>query len=289
MTSGILLATHNTPNEFIENYEIMQANDFQSLYLELDFVSLENHESILANLLNSREISTSRSRNAVEMTEEALSLTLEELTITPMIDPIETIIDGYFEELEVAFLTVDATPAPYPCRLNPEIFYNSSECIYLEEAEAARIETERQEAERVAAQQREAERLAAIARENARPATPTGPIPSTVNGNRVLEIAASARGIPYCWGGTTTNCFDCSGFTQWVFRQVGINLPRTSAQQRHAGTVVSRNDARPGDLVWWPGHVAIFAGGNQIIDASRPGTVIDFRNIWRSNPIFIRL
>ncbi len=71
--------------------------------------------------------------------------------------------------------------------------------------------------------------------------------------------------------------------------QVGISLPRTSAAQRGAGTVVSRAEARAGDLIWSPGHISIYLGDGMQIDAPRPGKTIQIRSIWQSNPTFIRV
>ena len=119
--------------------------------------------------------------------------------------------------------------------------------------------------------------------------TVNAPIPQSVSGNAVLEIAARYVGVPYRWGGTTPAGFDCSGFTQYVFAQLGIHLPRTSESQKSAGIVVARTDARPGDLIWTPDHVAIYAGGNLQIDEPRTGGSAQFRSIWQSNPVFIRV
>ena len=112
--------------------------------------------------------------------------------------------------------------------------------------------------------------------------------PAAANGNAILEIASQYVGTPYVWGGTTPNGFDCSGFTSYVYRQIGINLPRSSSQQGNVGTVVSRANAQPGDLIWSPGHIAIYAGNNQMIDAPRPGKTVQYRTIWQPNPKFNR-
>ncbi len=140
---------------------------------------------------------------------------------------------------------------------------------------------------RTRAAARTAERAATTATSESQVAS--NPVPQSVSGNAVLEIAARYVGVPYVSGGSTPDGFDCSGFTSYVYGQLGISLPRTSSAQRNAGTVVSRADAQPGDLIWSPGHVGIYAGGNQMIDAPRPGKTVQFRAIWQSNPTFIRI
>ena len=117
----------------------------------------------------------------------------------------------------------------------------------------------------------------------------SGKVPQAVEGNAVLEMAARYVGVPYRSGGTSPKGFDCSGFTQYVYGKLGISLPRTTGAQKNAGTVVSRKNAKPGDLIWSPGHVGIYAGDNQQIDSPRPGKTIQFRGIWQSNPVFIRI
>ncbi|MFC8733867.1 C40 family peptidase [Luteimicrobium sp. NPDC057192] len=114
-------------------------------------------------------------------------------------------------------------------------------------------------------------------------------IPSSANGSKIIAIASRYVGVPYVYGGTTPSGFDCSGFTSYVYAQIGISLPRTSSAQHYAGTIISRAEAKPGDLIWTPGHVAIYAGGNTIIDAPRPGKTIQFRAMWQTNPTFIRV
>jgi cell wall-associated NlpC family hydrolase len=115
------------------------------------------------------------------------------------------------------------------------------------------------------------------------------PVPAFAAGSKVISIAARYVGVPYVSGGTTPAGFDCSGFTSYVFAQVGISLPRTSSAQHYAGTIIAASQAQPGDLIWSPGHVAIYAGKGMQIDAPRPGKTIQFRAIWQSNPTFIRV
>ena len=123
----------------------------------------------------------------------------------------------------------------------------------------------------------------------AAPAFASGNVPQAVAGNAVLEIAARYVGVPYRSGGKTPAGFDCSGFTSYVYGQLGIYLPSISSAQRYAGVEVSRADAKPGDIIWTPGHVGIYAGGNMQIDSPRPGKTIQFRGIWQTNPHFIRV
>jgi cell wall-associated NlpC family hydrolase len=114
-------------------------------------------------------------------------------------------------------------------------------------------------------------------------------VPQSVAGNAVLEVAARYVGTPYVSGGTTPAGFDCSGFVSYVYAQLGISLPRTSSAIKAAGTVISAAEAQPGDLIWSPGHISIYAGGGQQIDAPRPGKSVQFRSIWQSSPVFLRV
>jgi hypothetical protein len=76
-------------------------------------------------------------------------------------------------------------------------------------------------------------------------------------------------GVPYLWGGTSDFGYDCSGFTQRLFRYSGIEIPRNSNWQRDAGQKVKDLDhARNGDLVFFRGHVAIYLGDGKIIHAN---------------------
>ena len=108
------------------------------------------------------------------------------------------------------------------------------------------------------------------------------------SGSDIVSIAMSLTGIPYVYGGSTPAGFDCSGFTQYVYAQVGISIPRTSGAQGAAGTFVSASEARPGDLVWHAyGHVGIYAGNGMVIEATTPGSVTKIQPLW-GNYSFVR-
>ena len=101
---------------------------------------------------------------------------------------------------------------------------------------------------------------------------------------RVVMLARTQIGRPYVWGGASpVTSFDCSGLVQWAFGQLGARLPRTAQQQYDATRRVSRNDLRPGDLVFfertYPSHerithVGIYVGNGRMINAPTTGDVI---------------
>ncbi|PCC42466.1 C40 family peptidase [Brevibacterium aurantiacum] len=107
---------------------------------------------------------------------------------------------------------------------------------------------------------------------------------------QVMGWAAKGVGTPYVYGGTSQSGWDCSGYTSWVYSKVGVNLPRSSGAQKAAGQVVSQSEAKPGDLIWHPGHVGIYAGGGQMYDAGSPGSGTSKRSYsWMGNVTFIRV
>lgn len=105
----------------------------------------------------------------------------------------------------------------------------------------------------------------------------------------VLAVAARYVGVPYRYGGTSPSGFDCSGYVQYVFGQVGISLPRTSSAIAGSATKISRDQAQPGDLVYKPGHIGIYAGGNMMYDAPSSGGVVSKREMWSSDFGFYRV
>ena len=114
---------------------------------------------------------------------------------------------------------------------------------------------------------------------------------STANlGQEIANYALKFLGNPYVYGGTSlTNGTDCSGFVQSVYKHFGISLPRTSGEQGKAGRAVDGvANAKPGDLVWYSGHIGIYIGNEQIVHASNPKNGIITSNVYYRNILGIR-
>jgi cell wall-associated NlpC family hydrolase len=115
-------------------------------------------------------------------------------------------------------------------------------------------------------------------------------LPDGSKAEQVIAIAKQYTGVPYVYGGTSTSGWDCSGYTSFVFGKVGVNLPRSSGAQASAGTKVSASEARPGDLVYKPGHVGIYAGNGMMYDAGSPSSGTSYRShSWMGSVTYIRV
>lgn len=94
--------------------------------------------------------------------------------------------------------------------------------------------------------------------------------------NSLVQLAYSLIGSPYAAGGNTPAGFDCSGFVQYLYSQIGISISRSSSTQMYDGVAVSYENAQPGDILVWgysagvPTHTAIYVGGGQMIHATNP-------------------
>jgi cell wall-associated NlpC family hydrolase len=100
---------------------------------------------------------------------------------------------------------------------------------------------------------------------------------------RAVTAALAQQGTPYVYGGAAPGGFDCSGLVQWIYKQVGITLPRTAAAQSTAGHPVSLNQLQPGDLLFFykpVDHVVIYVGNGKIAEASQPGQPVHVRPMY---------
>lgn len=101
-----------------------------------------------------------------------------------------------------------------------------------------------------------------------RPDQSTGASDENTDGQKIVEYALQFVGNPYVWGGTSlTQGADCSGFVMSVYKHFGIELPHSSYSLRSCGKEVTYGQARPGDLICYDGHVAIYIGGGKIVGA----------------------
>jgi cell wall-associated NlpC family hydrolase len=113
-------------------------------------------------------------------------------------------------------------------------------------------------------------------------------VAQAIAGSSIIAEASKYVGTAYVSGGTSPSTgFDCSGFVSYVYAQFGISLPHSSGDYFNIGTRV--DSPQPGDIIVTRGHVGIYAGPNLQIDAPRAGKTIQFRSIWQTNPIYVRV
>jgi cell wall-associated NlpC family hydrolase len=116
------------------------------------------------------------------------------------------------------------------------------------------------------------------------------------SGHPVLDSASAYLGVPYLWGGTDpATGLDCSGLVQRAFADIGVDVPRVSADQARAGIPVDGlAEARPGDLVYWagrggrPNHIGIYMGDGKMLHAPRTGDVVRVADVRTAAPDAIR-
>lgn len=165
-----------------------------------------------------------------------------------------------------------------------------AESIAEEEARLAKEEESRRAAKE-AAKKKTAENAAAGGKTEDGGKTYASPTGST--GADVVQFAKQFVGNPYVYGGTSlTNGADCSGFVMSVYKNFGVSLPHSSAADRNVGAAVNGlENAQPGDIICYSGHVGIYAGDGQIVHAStsRTGIIVSsatYRSILSIRRIF---
>ena len=169
-----------------------------------------------------------------------------------------TVVVSNDAKLEVEMAEVKVTPAPPPPPPEPEVPASTQDA----QPEPEVIEVSHQ----VETQ------------------TPPEPQSST---SAVVAIAMTKVGFPYVYGAPGPSAFDCSGLVSWAYAQIGITLPHQSAAIAAAGYQVSV--PAPGDLVYTPGHIGIYAGDGMVVEAATPATGVIYRAMWQDNPQYIRI
>ena len=106
--------------------------------------------------------------------------------------------------------------------------------------------------------------------------------------SKLVSLANSKLGCKYVWGATGPNTFDCSGLTSWLYKQIGITIPRTSLAQSKSGASISKDELQPGDLVFFKttsapvGHVGIYVGNGQFIHAPNSSKPVKYDSLSNS-------
>jgi len=170
----------------------------------------------------------------------------------------------------------------------------STEFVKAESKEEEEARLEKEAAERRAAQEAAAKAAAKTAKNNNESKKEIVPPVISENsselGKSVADFACQFVGNPYVWGGTSlTNGADCSGFVLSVYANYGVSLPHSSAAQRNVGYAVDGiENAQPGDIICYSGHVGIYIGNGQIVHASTSKTGIIISNATYRSILSVR-
>lgn len=196
-----------------------------------------------------------------------------------------------YENYSVMLTKAKQEAATYTARIKQE----TAQIRKLEEEERKRREEEerkRKEEEQRRRKEQEALLADGDAGSEETPKKQETPEPTSSGGGKGQDIANYACkfiGNPYVAGGTSlTNGADCSGFVMSVYKNFGINLPRSSYSQSTVGKGVSYSDARPGDVIYYGGHVGIYIGNGQIVHASTERTGIKITSATYRNIVTVR-
>ncbi len=199
---------------------------------------------------------------------------------TPAVAVTAPVAEAASEKVSADFGRVAVEPVAKPTGPTPEELRERAERQAAEERAAEERAAEEAAQEQAAERQ---ETVASRSQERTAPAqTAPEPAPAAApSTSNVIEIAKRYIGTPYVYGGSTPAGFDCSGFTQYVFAQAGVSIPRVTTAQQAAATPVS--NPQPGDLVFFGSpswHVGIYVGNGMMIDSPRTGSSVSIRPVF---------
>lgn len=193
-----------------------------------------------------------------------------------------------YENYSVMLTKAKQEAATYTARIKQE----TAQIRKLEEEERKRREEEERKRKEEEERLRKEQEALAGGGESSGGSKQETPKPVSSGGGKGQDIANYACkfiGNPYVAGGTSlTNGADCSGFVMSVYKNFGISLPRSSYAQSSAGRGVSYSEAKPGDIIYYGGHVGIYIGNGQIVHASTQRTGIKISPATYRNIITVR-
>ncbi len=194
-----------------------------------------------------------------------------------------------YENYSVMLTKAKQEAANYTAKIKQE----TAQIRKLEEEERKRREGEERKRKEEEERKRKEQEAQEAAGNSESPSREEAPKPSTGGGGgkgqQIADYACKFIGNPYVAGGTSlTNGADCSGFVMSVYKNFGISLPRSSYSQSTVGRAVSYSEAKPGDIIYYGGHVGIYIGNGQIVHASTQRTGIKITSATYRNIITVR-
>lgn len=194
-----------------------------------------------------------------------------------------------YENYSVMLTKAKQEAATYTARIKQE----TAQIRKLEEEERKRREEEERKRKEEEERLRKEQEALADGGESSGGSKQEAPKPSSGGGGgkgqQIADYACKFIGNPYVAGGTSlTNGADCSGFVMSVYKNFGISLPRSSYAQSSVGRGVSYSEAKPGDVIYYGGHVGIYIGNGQIVHASTQRTGIKITSATYRNIITVR-
>lgn len=224
-----------------------------------------------------------------EMVELEADLVIQQEELQTMIDDKQATVENFNAQLSTARTQANAYSATIKAQ--------TAEIKRLEAEEAAKKKAAEEAARKKAAEEakkssQSSGNSSSSSSSSSSSASASEKISSSAGSEKGKEIASYACqfvGNPYVPGGTSlTSGADCSGFTWAVFKNFGINLPRSSYAQASGGSEVSYSDMQPGDIIYYGGHVGIYIGGGTIVHASTQSTGIKYSSATYRSIISVR-
>lgn len=242
--------------EYVEKLSEYDANMLKK------YILLKEEVAVKQAQLEDRESELEAQRHELEEEQAAMEEMMAEM-------------EALSADYEVQIAKVRQQAATYKAQIKQQ---NAQlEKLQQEENEIIRQEEERRKAEEAARKAAQSGGSGTSVETASSGGLKTVPPPTGSTGADIAQYACQFVGNPYVAGGTSlVNGADCSGFVMAVYQQYGYKLPRNSASMRSAGREVSYDQAQPGDIICYAGHVAIYLGGGRIVHASTERTGIKY-------------